>query len=94
MKAGNKTLGPRLRDISDTNVVTGPGQGERLQAIAATGSISKPEAGAGITGQLYEKPNRHGIRTARSLTIAPYPPIHKVLMPFMLFVKFPLGSQG
>jgi molybdenum-dependent DNA-binding transcriptional regulator ModE len=54
MKAGNKTSGPRLRDISDTNAATGPGQEEILQAIAATGSISKPETGARIADQRRE----------------------------------------
>ncbi|MEP3115642.1 LysR family transcriptional regulator [Nisaea sp.] len=41
MKAGNKTLGPRLRVVLDTNVAIGPGQADLLEAIAETGSISK-----------------------------------------------------
>lgn len=41
MKAGNKTLGPRLRVVLDTNVAIGPGQVDLLEAIAETGSISK-----------------------------------------------------
>jgi len=41
MKAGNKTLGPRLRVVLDTNVAIGPGQADLLEAIGNTGSISQ-----------------------------------------------------
>ncbi|WP_420403955.1 winged helix-turn-helix domain-containing protein [Nisaea sp.] len=41
MKAGNKTLGPRLRVVLDTNVAIGPGQADLLEAIGETGSISQ-----------------------------------------------------
>lgn len=63
MKAGNKTLGPRLRVVLDTNVAIGPGQVDLLEAIAETGSISKAGRSMGMSYRrawlLVQRMNSH-----------------------------------
>ncbi|WP_193172886.1 winged helix-turn-helix domain-containing protein [Nisaea nitritireducens] len=63
MKAGNKTLGPRLRVVLDTNVAIGPGQADLLEAIAETGSISKAGRSMGMSYRrawlLVQRMNSH-----------------------------------
>lgn len=63
MKAGNKTLGPRLRVVLDANVAIGPGQADLLEAIGATGSISQAGRCMGMSYRrawlLVQKMNAH-----------------------------------
>jgi len=40
MKAGNQTLGARLRIVLDTDIAIGPGRADILQGIKDTGSIA------------------------------------------------------
>ena len=40
MKAGNVTLGLRLRVVLDRDIAIGPGKADLLEGIAATGSIA------------------------------------------------------
>lgn len=66
MKAGNKTLGPRLRVVLETNVAIGPGQADLLEAIGSTGSISKAGRSMGMSYRrawlLVQKMNSHFAR--------------------------------
>ncbi|UUX51086.1 winged helix-turn-helix domain-containing protein [Nisaea acidiphila] len=63
MKAGNKTLGPRLRVVLDTNIAIGPGQADLLEAIGETGSISQAGRSMGMSYRrawlLVQKMNGH-----------------------------------
>jgi molybdate transport system regulatory protein len=45
MKAGNITIGVRLRVVLERNIAIGPGKADLLEAIGATGSISAAARG-------------------------------------------------
>lgn len=40
MKAGNRTVGPRLRIVLEPDIAIGPGKADLLEGIEATGSIT------------------------------------------------------
>ena len=49
MKAGNITIGVRLRVVLERNIAIGPGKADLLAAIAASGSISAAARGMGMS---------------------------------------------
>jgi molybdate transport system regulatory protein len=49
MKAGNITVGVRLRVVLERNIAIGPGKADLLEAIGATGSISAAARGMGMS---------------------------------------------
>ncbi|MCG6874072.1 MAG: LysR family transcriptional regulator [Betaproteobacteria bacterium] len=49
MKAGNITIGVRLRVVLERNIAIGPGKADLLEAIGATGSISAAARGMGMS---------------------------------------------
>ncbi|MCU0805323.1 MAG: LysR family transcriptional regulator [Burkholderiales bacterium] len=49
MKAGNVTLGVRLRVVLERGIAIGPGKADLLEAIAATGSIAAAARGMGMS---------------------------------------------
>lgn len=49
MKAGNVTLGVRMRVVLERGIAIGPGKADLLEAIAATGSIAAAARGMGMS---------------------------------------------
>jgi len=49
MKAGNVSLGLRLRVVLERDIAIGPGKADLLEGIAATGSISAAAARLGMS---------------------------------------------
>ncbi len=49
MKAGNVTVGVRLRVVLDRDIALGPGKADLLETIGATGSISAAARGMGMS---------------------------------------------
>jgi molybdate transport system regulatory protein len=49
MKAGNVTLGVRLRVVLERGIAIGPGKADLLEAIASTGSIAAAARGMGMS---------------------------------------------
>ncbi|MGH8703281.1 MAG: winged helix-turn-helix domain-containing protein [Burkholderiales bacterium] len=49
MRAGNVTLGVRLRVVLDRDIAIGPGKADLLEGVATTGSISAAARGMGMS---------------------------------------------
>jgi len=49
MRAGNITVGVRLRIVLERNIAIGPGKADLLEAIGAAGSISAAARGMGMS---------------------------------------------
>lgn len=49
MKAGNLTVGPRLRIVLERDVAIGPGKADLLQQVAETGSITAAGRAMGMS---------------------------------------------
>ena len=49
MKAGNVTVGVRLRVVLERDIALGPGKADLLETIGATGSISAAARGMGMS---------------------------------------------
>lgn len=49
MRAGNITIGVRLRVVLERNIAIGPGKADLLEAIAAIGSIAAAARGMGMS---------------------------------------------
>jgi len=49
MKAGNVTVGVRLRVVLERDIALGPGKADLLETIGATGSISAAARGLGMS---------------------------------------------
>lgn len=49
MKAGNRTVGARLRVVLEPDVAIGPGKADLLEAIAETGSITAASQRMGMS---------------------------------------------